>query len=413
MEFSFGASATKILTTTGFSQLEGGDILMIGVACLMIYLAIWKKFEPLLLLPIGFGCLLANIPMSMMANTDAGGLLNFFYQGVKHEVLPPLIFLGVGALTDFGPLLANPTTLLLGAAAQIGVYITLIGAVLLGFNMHEASAIGIIGGADGPTSIFIASKLAPHLLAPIAVAAYSYMALVPLIQPPIMKLLTTEKERKIKMAQLKPISQTVKIIFPVVVTIVCCLMLPGVTPLLGMLMLGNLFRESGVTARLHETSETHLINIVTILLALAVGSSMTAESFLRLETLKIFVLGLLAFCIATAGGVLFGKLMCKMTGGRVNPLIGSAGVSAVPMAARVSQKVGAETDSSNFLLMHAMGPNVAGVIGSAVAAGVFISLFGDVVALESHAAIADIVGTVEPGIKAAIAQVAGVAESLR
>ena len=413
MEFSFGASATKILTTTGFSQLEGGDILMIGVACLMIYLAIWKKFEPLLLLPIGFGCLLANIPMSMMANTDAGGLLNFFYQGVKHEVLPPLIFLGVGALTDFGPLLANPTTLLLGAAAQIGVYITLIGAVLLGFNMHEASAIGIIGGADGPTSIFIASKLAPHLLAPIAVAAYSYMALVPLIQPPIMKLLTTEKERKIKMAQLKPISQTVKIIFPVVVTIVCCLMLPGVTPLLGMLLLGNLFRESGVTARLHETSETHLINIVTILLALAVGSSMTAESFLRLETLKIIVLGLLAFCIATAGGVLFGKLMCKMTGGRVNPLIGSAGVSAVPMAARVSQKVGAETDSSNFLLMHAMGPNVAGVIGSAVAAGVFISLFGDVAALESHAAIADIVGTVEPGIKTAIAQVAGVAESLR
>ena len=413
MEFSFGASATKILTTTGFSQLEGGDILMIGVACLMIYLAIWKKFEPLLLLPIGFGCLLANIPMSMMANTDAGGLLNFFYQGVKHEVLPPLIFLGVGALTDFGPLLANPTTLLLGAAAQIGVYITLIGAVLLGFNMHEASAIGIIGGADGPTSIFIASKLAPHLLAPIAVAAYSYMALVPLIQPPIMKLLTTEKERKIKMAQLKPISQTVKIIFPVVVTIVCCLMLPGVTPLLGMLMLGNLFRESGVTARLHETSETHLINIVTILLALAVGSSMTAESFLRLETLKIFVLGLLAFCIATAGGVLFGKLMCKMTGGRVNPLIGSAGVSAVPMAARVSQKVGAETDSSNFLLMHAMGPNVAGVIGSAVAAGVFISLFGDVAALESHAAIADIVGTVEPGIKTSIAQVAGVVESLR
>ena len=413
MEFSFGASATKILTTTGFSQLEGGDILMIGVACLMIYLAIWKKFEPLLLLPIGFGCLLANIPMSMMANTDAGGLLNFFYQGVKHGVLPPLIFLGVGALTDFGPLLANPTPLLLGAAAQIGVYITLIGAVLLGFNMHEASAIGIIGGADGPTSIFIASKLAPHLLAPIAVAAYSYMALVPLIQPPIMKLLTTEKERKIKMAQLKPISQTVKIIFPVVVTIVCCLMLPGITPLLGMLMLGNLFRESGVTARLHETSETHLINIVTILLALAVGSSMTAESFLRLETLKIIVLGLLAFCIATAGGVLFGKLMCKMTGGRVNPLIGSAGVSAVPMAARVSQKVGAETDSSNFLLMHAMGPNVAGVIGSAVAAGVFISLFGDVAALESHAAIADIVGTVEPGIKAAIAQVTGVAESLR
>ncbi len=410
MEFSFGASATKILTTTGFSSLEGGDIIMLVVACLLLYLAIWKKFEPLLLLPIGFGCLLANIPMSMMASTDAGGLLNFFYQGIKHEILPPLIFLGVGALTDFGPLLANPATLLLGAAAQVGVYVTLIGAVLLGFNMHEASAIGIIGGADGPTSIFIASKLAPHLLAPIAVAAYSYMSLVPLIQPPIMRLLTTEKERKIKMAQLKPISQTVKILFPVVVTIVCCLMLPGVTPLLGMLMLGNLFRESGVTARLHETSETHLINIVTILLALAVGSSMTADSFLRLETLKIIVLGLLAFCIATAGGVLFGKLMCKMTGGRVNPLIGSAGVSAVPMAARVSQKVGAEADSSNFLLMHAMGPNVAGVIGSAVAAGVFISLFGDIPAVtEPHAAIADVIGTVEPGIKAAIAQVADVA----
>ena len=409
MEFSFSASATKILTTTGFSQLAIGDTLMILVACLLIYLAIWKKFEPLLLLPIGSGCLLANIPMSMMANTDAGGLLNFFYQGVKHEVLPPLIFLGVGALTDFGPLLANPTTLLLGAAAQVGVYITLIGAVLLGFNMHEASAIGIIGGADGPTSIFIASKLAPHLLAPIAVAAYSYMALVPLIQPPIMRLLTTEDERKIKMEQLQPISQTVKIVFPVVVTIVCCLMLPGVTPLLGMLMLGNLFRESGVTARLHETAETHLINIVTILLALAVGSSMTADSFLRLETLKIIVLGLLAFSIATAGGLVFGKIMCKATGGKVNPLIGSAGVSAVPMAARVSQKVGSEADSSNFLLMHAMGPNVAGVIGSAVAAGVFISLFGDVPAPEPHAAIADIVGTVEPGIRAAISQVADIA----
>jgi carboxybiotin decarboxylase len=409
MEFSFSESATKIITTTGFSNLAGGDALMIMVACLLIYLAIWKKFEPLLLLPIGFGCLLANIPMSMMANTDAGGLLNFFYQGVKHEVLPPLIFLGVGALTDFGPLLANPTTLLLGAAAQVGVYITLIGAVLLGFNMHEASAIGIIGGADGPTSIFIASKLAPHLLAPIAVAAYSYMALVPLIQPPIMKLLTTEEERKIKMKQLQPISQTVKIVFPVVVTIVCCLMLPGVTPLLGMLMLGNLFRESGVTARLHETAETHLINIVTILLALAVGSSMTAESFLRVETLKIIVLGLIAFSFATAGGLIFGKIMCKLTGGKVNPLIGSAGVSAVPMAARVSQKVGADADSSNFLLMHAMGPNVAGVIGSAVAAGVFISLFGDTVVSEPHAALADIVGTVEPGIRAAISQVADVA----
>lgn len=366
---------------------------MLIVACVLLYLAIWKKFEPLLLLPIGFGCLMANLPMSMMMSTDEGGLLNFFYQGIKHEILPPLIFLGVGALTDFGPLLANPTTLLLGAAAQIGVYTTLIGAVLLGFDLKEASAIGIIGGADGPTSIFLASKLAPHLLAPIAVAAYSYMSLVPLIQPPIMRWLTTHSERKIKMAQLKPISKKVKIIFPILVTIICCLMLPAVTPLLGMLMLGNLFRESGVTARLHETSETHLINIVTIFLALAVGSSMTAESFLKLETIKIIILGLLAFCMATAGGVLFGKLMCKLTGGKVNPLIGSAGVSAVPMAARVSQKVGAEEDHTNFLLMHAMGPNVAGVIGSAVAAGVFLSLFGDptVPGPEAHAAIEAVV----------------------
>ena len=349
---------------------------------------------------MGFGCLLANLPLSMMKATDSGGLLNFFYQGVQHEILPPIIFMGVGALTDFGPLLANPTTLLLGAAAQIGVYTTLIGAVYLGFNMQEAAAIGIIGGADGPTSIFIASKLAPHLLAPIAVAAYSYMSLVPLIQPPIMKLLTTEEERKIKMAQLKPISQTVKILFPVVVTFVCCLLLPGVTPLLGMFMLGNLFRESGVTQRLHETTETHLINIVTIMLALSVGSSMTADSFLRLETIKIIVLGLLAFGFATAGGLIFGKIMCKATGRKVNPLIGSAGVSAVPMAARVSQKVGADADSSNFLLMHAMGPNVAGVIGSAVAAGIFVSLFGDISGVDTHAALAPVIGNPEPGIQA-------------
>ncbi len=410
MEFSFSSSASKIVHSTAFTSLESGDALMIGVACLLVYLAIWKKFEPLLLLPMGFGCLLANVPMSMMASTDTGGLLNFFYQGIKHEVLPPIIFMGVGALTDFGPLLANPTTLLLGAAAQIGVYMTLIGAVFLGFNMQEASAIGIIGGADGPTSIFLASKLAPHLLAPIAVAAYSYMSLVPLIQPPIMRLLTTEKERKVKMEQLKPISQTVKIIFPVAVTIVCCLMLPGVTPLLGMFMLGNMFRESGVTARLHETAETHLINIVTIFLALAVGSSMTAESFLRLETLKIIALGLLAFAFATAGGVIFGRIMCKLSGGRVNPLIGSAGVSAVPMAARVSQKVGAEEDSSNFLLMHAMGPNVAGVIGSAVAAGVFLSLFGDAsTSMDTHAALAPIIGNPEPGMQA----VATVVEAIK
>ena len=401
MEFSFSSSTSKIVHSTAFTTLDSGDALMIGIACLLVYLAIWKKFEPLLLLPMGFGCLLANIPMSMMASTDTGGLLNFFYQGIKHEVLPPIIFMGVGALTDFGPLLANPTVLLLGAAAQIGVYMTLIGAVFLGFNMQEASAIGIIGGADGPTSIFLASKLAPHLLAPIAVAAYSYMSLVPLIQPPIMRLLTTKEERKIKMEQLKPISQTVKIIFPVAVTIVCCLMLPGVTPLLGMFMLGNMFRESGVTARLHETAETHLINIVTIFLALAVGSSMTAESFLRLETLKIIALGLLAFAFATAGGVIFGRIMCKVSGGKVNPLIGSAGVSAVPMAARVSQKVGSEEDPSNFLLMHAMGPNVAGVIGSAVAAGVFLSLFGDVgSSIDTHAALAPVIGNPEPSMQA-------------
>ena len=400
MEFSFSSSASKIIHSTGFSDLAGGDLIMIGVGCTLIYLAIRKKFEPLLLLPMGFGCLLANLPLSMMKATDSGGLLNFFYQGVQHEILPPIIFMGVGALTDFGPLLANPTTLLLGAAAQIGVYTTLIGAVYLGFNMQEAAAIGIIGGADGPTSIFIASKLAPHLLAPIAVAAYSYMSLVPLIQPPIMKLLTTEEERKIKMAQLKPISQTVKILFPIVVTFVCCLLLPGVTPLLGMFMLGNLFRESGVTQRLHETTETHLINIVTIMLALSVGSSMTADSFLRLETIKIIVLGLLAFGFATAGGLIFGKIMCKATGGKVNPLIGSAGVSAVPMAARVSQKVGADADSSNFLLMHAMGPNVAGVIGSAVAAGIFVSLFGDISGVDTHAALAPVIGNPEPGIQA-------------
>ena len=400
MEFSFSSSASKIIHSTGFSELAGGDLIMIGVGCTLIYLAIGKKFEPLLLLPMGFGCLLANMPLSMMKATDSGGLLNFFYQGVQHEILPPIIFMGVGALTDFGPLLANPTTLLLGAAAQIGVYTTLIGAVYLGFNMQEAAAIGIIGGADGPTSIFIASKLAPHLLAPIAVAAYSYMSLVPLIQPPIMKLLTTEEERKIKMAQLKPISQTVKILFPIVVTFVCCLLLPGVTPLLGMFMLGNLFRESGVTQRLHETTETHLINIMTIMLALSVGSSMTADSFLRLETIKIIVLGLLAFGFATAGGLIFGKIMCKATGGKVNPLIGSAGVSAVPMAARVSQKVGADADSSNFLLMHAMGPNVAGVIGSAVAAGIFVSLFGDISGVDTHAALAPVIGNPEPGIQA-------------
>ncbi len=378
MEFSLTDSIARIAGSTGFTALGGGQVVMILVSLTLLYLAIWKKFEPLLLLPIGFGCMLANLPLSHMAYDAEGGLFNLFYWGVKHEVLPPLIFMGVGALTDFGPLLANPYTLLLGAAAQIGVYTTLIGAVVLGFNLQEASAIGIIGGADGPTSIFLATKLAPHLLGPIAVAAYSYMSLVPLIQPPIMRFFTTPEERKIRMAQLKPISQNVKILFPVASTILCVLMLPGVAPLLGMFMIGNLFRESGVTGRLHDTAQTHLINIVTILLALSVGSSMTAESFLTFNTIKIIILGLLAFMMATAGGMVFGKIMCKLSGGKVNPLIGSAGVSAVPMAARVSQKVGSEEDHSNFLLMHAMGPNVAGVIGSAVAAGVFLSLFGDV-----------------------------------
>ncbi len=384
---NFQDAINKILHSTGFATIDPGQGLMIVISLVLIYLAIGKKFEPLLLLPIGFGCLLANLPLSLMANTDEGGLFNFFYFGVKHQILPPLIFLGVGALTDFGPLLANPSTLMLGAAAQIGVYTTLIGAVALGFNLQEASAIGIIGGADGPTSIFLAAKLAPHLLAPIAIAAYSYMSLVPLIQPPIMRLLTTEKERKVKMEQLKPISQTVKIIFPIASTVIVVLMLPGVAPLIGMLMLGNLFRECGVTARLHETSQTHLINIVTILLALAVGSSMTAATFLAWSTIKIIILGLLAFCMATAGGVLFGKLMYVISKGKVNPLIGSAGVSAVPMAARVSQKVGQEADKSNFLLMHAMGPNVAGVIGSAVAAGVFLSLFGSGTEGAGHTAV--------------------------
>ncbi len=377
-EFTLTDSLARIAGSTGFGALTGGQAIMIVVSFVLFYLAIWKKFEPLLLIPIGMGCLLANLPLSGMTAETEGGLLAFFYGGVKNEIIPPIIFMGVGALTDFGPLLANPYTFLLGAAAQVGVYTTLIGAVALGFNMQEAGAIGIIGGADGPTSIFLATKLAPHLLGPIAVAAYSYMSLVPLIQPPIMRFLTTKKEREVRMEQLKPISQTVKIIFPIAVTVICVLMLPPVAPLLGMFMLGNLFRESGVTQRLSETAQTHLINAVTIMLGTSVGASMTAESFLTLDTIKIIVLGLLAFCFATAGGVLFGKLMYYITKGKVNPLIGSAGVSAVPMAARVSQKVGAEELKGNYLLMHAMGPNVAGVIGSAVAAGVFLSLFGDV-----------------------------------
>ncbi len=367
----------KIIGLTGLTSMSAGAFVMILVALVLLYLAIQKEFEPLLLVPIGFGCLLANLPLANMTSGDEGGLFYFFYLGVKNEIWPPLIFLGVGALTDFGPLLANPLTLFLGAAAQIGVYITLVIAVVLGFSLKQAAAIGIIGGADGPTAIFLANKLAPELLGPIAVAAYSYMSLVPIIQPPIMKMFTTERQRKIKMEQLKPVSRELKIAFPIVVTIICLLLLPAAAPLIGMLMLGNLFRECGVTKRLHDTAETHLINIVTILLALAVGSSMTAESFLTLQTIKIIILGLFAFCAATAGGLLLGVLLMVITKGKVNPLIGSAGVSAVPMAARVSQKVGSEADPHNFLLMHAMGPNVAGVIGTAVAAGVMLALFGE------------------------------------
>ena len=379
----------RIVEMTGFASLGPGALVMILVALVLLYLAIEKQFEPLLLVPIGFGCLLANLPLTMMTSGDEGGLLFYFYQGVRHEIWPPLIFLGVGALTDFGPLLANPITLFLGAAAQIGVYITLVVAVTLGFSLKQAAAIGIIGGADGPTAIFLANKLAPELLGPIAVAAYSYMSLVPIIQPPIMKLLTTEKERKIKMEQLKPVSREIRIAFPIVVTIVCLLLLPASAPLIGMLMLGNLFRESGVTKRLHDTAETHLINTVTILLALSVGASMTAESFLTVQTIKIIVLGLFAFCAATAGGLLLGKLLKILSGGKINPLIGSAGVSAVPMAARVSQKVGAEADPHNFLLMHAMGPNVAGVIGTAVAAGIMLAIFGQsaLASPEGHAQV--------------------------
>ena len=374
---SLSGGLVQLFNSTGFSTLGGGQIVMILISLGLLYLAVEKGFEPLLLLPIGFGCLLANLPQAMLGSGDEGGLLYFFYQGVRHEIWPPLIFLGVGALTDFGPLLANPMTLFLGAAAQIGVYITLVSAVALGFSLKQAAAIGIIGGADGPTAIFLTNKLAPELLGPIAVAAYSYMSLVPIIQPPIMRWLTTDKERKIRMEQLKPVSRELRIIFPIAVTIVCVLLLPAAGALIGMLMLGNLFRECGVTKRLHETSETHLINVVTIFLALSVGSSMSADNFLRLETIKIICLGLFAFGTATAGGVILGKMLNVITGGKVNRLSAAAGVSAVPMAARVSQKVGQEYDPHNYLLMHAMGPNVAGVIGTAVAAGCMLALFGE------------------------------------
>jgi len=349
------------------------NIVMVAVACVFLYLAIAKGFEPLLLIPIAFGMLLSNIPGSEMFKD--GGLLYYFYQLNKMGILPPLIFMGIGAMTDFGPLIANPKSLLLGAAAQLGIFTTFIGAILLGFNAQEASSIGIIGGADGPTAILLTSLMAPHLLGAIAVAAYSYMALVPVIQPPIMKALTTKEERMIVMKQLRPVSQKEKILFPILVTIVVSFILPSATPLVGMLMLGNLFRESGATNRLSDTAQNALCNIVTILLGTSVGASATAENFLTKQTLMIVGLGILAFAMGTAGGVLLAKLMNLFLKDKINPLIGSAGVSAVPMAARVSQKVGQKENPSNFLLMHAMGPNVSGVIGSAVAAGVLLALF--------------------------------------
>ncbi len=367
---------------TAFANLTVGNYLMILVGCIFLYLAIKKGYEPLLLVPIAFGMILVNIYPDIMASPEdtsngVGGLLHYFYQLDEWSILPSLIFLGVGAMTDFGPLIANPASFLLGAAAQFGIFTAYLLAILMGFNDKAAAAISIIGGADGPTSIFLCGKLKQtEYMGPIAVAAYSYMSLVPIIQPPIMKLFTTEEERKIKMEQLRPVSKLEKILFPIIVTIVVCLLLPTTAPLVGMLMLGNLFKQSGVVDQLAETASNALMYIVVILLGTSVGATTSAEAFLKFTTLKIVALGLVAFAIGTTSGVLFGKLMCKLTKGKVNPLIGSAGVSAVPMAARVSQKVGSEADPTNFLLMHAMGPNVAGVIGTAVAAGVFMAIFG-------------------------------------
>lgn len=400
----------RLLMDSGFVGffMDGGwkNLIMIAVACLLLYLGIVKKFEPLLLVGIAFGCLLVNVsnffvdgassanalyhPELWSAFLDEssqyyhsyghimanGGLLDILYIGVKTGLYPSLIFLGIGAMTDFGPLLSNPKSLLLGAAAQMGVFLAFFGAVCIGFTGNQAASIGIIGGADGPTAIFLTSKLAPELLGPIAIAAYSYMALIPMIQPPLMKLLTTKKERQVKMEQNRQVSKTEKIIFPIVVSLFVILLLPSTAPLIGCLMLGNLWRECGVTARLSDTVQNALMNIVTVFLGISVGATTVASSFLSLQTLYIVGLGLLAFCFSTIGGLLVGKLMYKLSGGKINPLIGSAGVSAVPMAARVSQKVGAEADPTNFLLMHAMGPNVAGVIGTAVAAGTFMAIFG-------------------------------------
>lgn len=402
------ATLEKLALESGFASFfttEGGwkNLIMIIIAFVLLYLGIVKKFEPLLLCGIAFGCLLTNLSYFVGQGANAlyhpelweafldetspyyhsyghimsnAGLLDFFYIGVKAGIYPSLIFLGVGAMTDFGPLLANPKSLLLGAAAQLGVFLAFFGAVLLGFTGTEAASIGIIGGADGPTAIYLCTKLAPHLLGPIAIAAYSYMALIPLIQPPLMKLCTTDKMRKVKMEQAREVSKTEKIIFPIVVATFVILLLPSTAPLVGCLMLGNLFRECGVTDRLSDTAQNALMNIITIFLATSVGATMVAQNFLSWNTIKIIVLGLCAFGLSTIGGLLGGVVMYKTSGGRINPLIGSAGVSAVPMAARVSQSVGQKENPANFLLMHAMGPNVAGVIGSAIAAGVLISIFG-------------------------------------
>ena len=373
---AFVVALQSVWNDSGFSAFTMGHAIMMLVGIILLYLAIGKGFEPLLLSPIAFGCLLANVPKTGFE--DQPGVMQVILYGINHEIFPPLIFLGVGAMTDFGPLIANPKTLLLGAAAQAGVFISLLGAMMLGFTVQEASAIGIIGGADGPTAIYLAAKMAPNLLGAIAVAAYSYMSLVPLIQPPIMKLCTTEADRKIVMAQLRPVTRFEKIVFPIATTIVISLLLPPVTALIGMLMLGNLFKEAGCLDRLSDTAQNALMNIVTIMLATGTGLTMKAESFLNYQTILIIVLGLIAFAAGTFAGVVFGKLMCILDGGKTNPLIGSAGVSAVPMAARVSQVVGQKANPANFLLMHAMGPNVAGVIGTAVAAGAMLAMIGPV-----------------------------------
>ena len=370
----------ELLQSTGFSAITWRELVMIGVSGILMYLAIVRKFEPLLLLPISFGMLLANLPLAGLMDGPrdgiVGGLLYYLYQGVKLGIYPPLIFLGVGAMTDFGPLIANPSTILLGAAAQLGIFITFLGALLLGYTPPQAGSIGIIGGADGPTAIYVTTRLAPELLGPIAIAAYSYMALVPIIQPPIMRALTRKADRQIIMDQLRPVSKTERVLFPIIVTIVVGLMLPSAAALVGMLMMGNLLRESGVVDRLSKTAQNDLINIITIFLGTTVGATARASTFLTWQTIGIIVLGLIAFSGGTAGGVLLGNLMCWLSGRKVNPLIGSAGVSAVPMAARVVQVVAQEEKPGNFLLMHAMGPNVAGVIGSAIVAGVLLSRFG-------------------------------------